>query len=91
MTNSGAGNFLTGNTLPDTFGGDANFTNSGTGYIQLAQNVAGTVFNGNTIFNNTGKRSDARIMVCDGAAAASAVFNGDVTANNNTGEPQIQV
>ncbi|MBP6403412.1 MAG: hypothetical protein KA492_12845 [Bacteroidia bacterium] len=82
LTNSGAGNFLTGNTLPDTFGGDANFTNSGTGYIQLAQNVAGTVFNGNTIFNNTGSGSDARIMVCDGAAAASAVFNGDVTANN---------
>ena len=82
LTNSGSGNFLTGNTLPDQFGGDATFTNSGTAYIQLAHNVAGTIFNGNTIFNNTGSGSDARILVCDGAAAATAVFNGDVTANN---------
>ncbi|MBK6839492.1 MAG: hypothetical protein IPG90_15555, partial [Bacteroidetes bacterium] len=55
MTNSGAGNFLTGNTslCPIHSEGHAKFTNSGTGYIQLEQNVTGTVFTGNTIFNNT--------------------------------------
>lgn len=82
ITNSGSGNFLSGNTLPDTFQGDATFTNSGTAYIQLAHSVAGTVFNGRTVFNNTGSGSDARIMIGDGAAASTATFNGDVIANN---------
>lgn len=45
--------FMTGNTAPDIFNGDLTLTNTGTSFIYLAYNAAGTQFNGNIVFNAT--------------------------------------
>jgi len=82
LANNGAGNIVMGNTLPDVFNDKADFTNSGTAYLQLANSSAGNVFNGKVNFLLNGNGNDNRILVADGNASSSAVFNDDVVVIN---------
>ncbi len=82
ITNNSTANLDMGNTNPDIFNADVTLSNSGTGYLLLADNSSGNQFNGNTIFNNIGTGTDSRIMICEASATSSAIFNGDVTVNN---------
>jgi microcompartment protein CcmK/EutM len=84
LINHGAGNVVLGNTLPDSFTGDASFTNSGTSYIQIANASAGNIFNGTVTLNNAGSGTDNRILIAEGSALASATFNNDVVVNNTS-------
>ncbi len=82
LINRGTGNLVLGNTLPDIFSGDAIFTNAGTSYMQIANGSAGNIFNGTVTLNNSGSGSDNRILLAEGSALASIVFNNDVFVNN---------
>ncbi|MFZ5970809.1 MAG: T9SS type A sorting domain-containing protein [Bacteroidota bacterium] len=53
IANSGAGWFRFAVTALDTFNGDLTLNNTGSSSIRMADNVAGTVFNGNVIVNST--------------------------------------
>lgn len=53
IANSGAGYFRFAVTALDTFNGDLTLTNTGSSTIRMADNVPGTVFNGNITVNST--------------------------------------
>lgn len=53
ITNSGSGYLLMGNGTPDSFNGNATFTNVGSSDIRIAWTGAATVFNENIIVNCT--------------------------------------
>lgn len=53
IANSGAGWFRFALTALDTFNGDLTLTNTGSSTIRMAENVVGTVFNGNLVVNST--------------------------------------
>lgn len=53
IANSGAGYFRFALTALDTFNGDLTLTNTGSSTIRMADNVPGTVFNGNITVNST--------------------------------------
>lgn len=53
IANSGAGFFRLALSSLDTFNGDLTLTNTGSASIRMADNVPGTVFNGNIIVNST--------------------------------------
>lgn len=53
IANSGAGFFRFATAALDTFNGDLTLTNTGSASIRMADNVPGTVFNGNIIVNST--------------------------------------
>ncbi|MFZ7115816.1 MAG: T9SS type A sorting domain-containing protein [Bacteroidota bacterium] len=84
ITNQGTGNLVLGNSLPDTFSGEAIFNNSGTSYMQIANGSAGNVFNDVVRLNNSGSGTDNRILLAEGSAAASIAFASDVFIKNNS-------
>jgi hypothetical protein len=53
IANSGSGFFRFALITLDTFNGDITLTNTGSSTIRMADNVPGTVFNGNIIVNST--------------------------------------
>ena len=53
IANSGSGFFRFARTALDQFNNDVTLTNTGSGSIQMADNIPGTVFNGNIIVNST--------------------------------------
>ncbi len=53
IANSGAGWFRFALTAIDTFNGDLTLTNTGSSTIRMADNIPGTVFNGNITVNST--------------------------------------
>ncbi|MCB0488549.1 MAG: T9SS type A sorting domain-containing protein [Cyclobacteriaceae bacterium] len=73
ITNSGAGQLITANNSPDTFGGNLTVTNSGSNIIYLANNTAGNQFNGNITFNST--LGSGGIYFCNNSVAATATLN----------------
>jgi len=80
ITNTSAGYFGFGWTLPDTWNGDVTFTNNGTERILPAWNVPGNLFNGNITLNSTG--SSTGIHFCGGATATATLA---ATKTINTG------
>jgi hypothetical protein len=52
LANSGSGTMITGNNFADIFNEALTLTNTGTSWIQIAENSAGNEFNGNVTFNN---------------------------------------
>ncbi|MEQ8302495.1 MAG: hypothetical protein RIB47_03815 [Cyclobacteriaceae bacterium] len=53
IANSGSGWFRNGLSVLDTFNGDLTLTNTGSSEIRMAENIPGTIFNGNIIVNST--------------------------------------
>lgn len=53
IANSGAGYFRFALTALDTFNGDLTLTNTGSSTIRMADNIPGTLFNGNITVNST--------------------------------------
>lgn len=53
IANSGTGWLRSGLTVLDTFNGDLTLTNTGSSTIRMADNIPGTVFNGNIFVNST--------------------------------------
>lgn len=82
FTNTGNGTWIMENTNPDTFATAVNFNNLGGGSIQFAQGSAGNLFNGKVVLNNHGSGATNRILVNEGTATASSVFNDTVEVNN---------
>lgn len=80
MSNTGAGYFGLGWSLPDTWNNDVTFNNSGSERILPAWNVPGNLFNGNITLNSTG--SSTGIYFCGGATATATLA---ATKTINTG------
>lgn len=77
IVNSGSGQLLTANALPDIFNGDLNVVNSGSNWIFLAHNVAGNQFNGNISLANTG--SALGIIFSNNTTGASTFSGTSIT------------
>ena len=69
LNNSGAGYVILGNSYPDTFNGDAVFNSTGSSYIGLAWNAAGTMFNGNITVTST--NTSTGVSFCNGSSATA--------------------
>lgn len=80
ITNTGAGYFGFGWSLPDTWNNDVTFTNNGSERILPAWNVPGNLFNGNITLNSTGNSTG--INFCGGATATATLA---ATKTINTG------
>ncbi|MFN8888054.1 MAG: beta strand repeat-containing protein, partial [Cyclobacteriaceae bacterium] len=74
LANSGSGIFANANTTLDTFNGDITLTNTGTASIRMADNIPGTVFNGNIIVNSTNTTSGSGIYFSNNVATANATL-----------------
>ena len=74
LANSGSGIFANANTTLDTFNGDLTLTNTGTASIRMADNISGTLFNGNIIVNSTNTTSGSGVFFSNNAAAANATL-----------------
>jgi hypothetical protein len=53
LANSGSGWFTNAQTALDTFSGDLTLTNTGSAGIRMADNIPGTIFQGNIVVNST--------------------------------------
>ncbi len=84
INNIGSGNLTMANSLPDSFLTTASFENSGTGTIQLAQGSTGNLFNGKVYMKNNGRGASNIMLICEGAAAATAIFNDSLFIDNNS-------
>lgn len=70
IVNSGSAYFAIGYTSPDTFNGDLTVTNTGTGWIAMADNASGSAFNGNITVNSTNGGANAGITFGNGPGTA---------------------
>ncbi len=82
ITNTGAGYFGFGWSLPDIWNGDVTFTNNGSERILPAWVAAGNLFNGNITVNSTG--SSTGIHFCGNSAVATATLASGKTINTGT-------
>lgn len=82
ITNTSAGYFGFGWSLPDVWNDDVTFTNTGTERILPAWAAAGNLFNGNITLNSTG--SSTGIHFCGNNAIATATLAATKTINTGT-------
>jgi hypothetical protein len=82
ISNTGAGFFGLGWSLPDTWNNDVTFNNSGSERILPAWVAAGNLFNGNITVNSTG--SSTGIHFCGNNAVATATLASGKTINTGT-------
>lgn len=82
ITDSGAGYIVLGGSGPDRFNAAATFTNAGTSNFYIANNAAGTVFNGVATFNNTPAGNNA-IYISN--YSAGTTFNNNIVLNSSSG------
>ncbi len=74
LANSGSGILATANTALDTFNGDLTLTNTGSASIRMADNIGGSLFNGNIIVNSTNSTAGSGIFFSNNAVAANATL-----------------
>ncbi len=74
LANSGSGIFTSANSILDTFNADLTLTNTGTASIRMADNIPGTVFNGNIAVNSTNTTSGSGIYFSNNVATANATL-----------------
>ena len=66
IVNSGSAYLATGYNNADTFNGDLTVTNTGTGWVAMADNASGSIFNGNITVNSTNAGANAGITFGNG-------------------------
>ncbi|SKC81463.1 T9SS type A sorting domain-containing protein [Ohtaekwangia koreensis] len=66
IVNSGSAFLATGYNNADTFNGDLIVTNTGTGWVAMADNASASIFNGNITVNSTNAGANAGITFGNG-------------------------
>jgi len=74
LANSGSGILASANSALDTFNGDLTLTNTGSASIRMADNIGGTLFNGNIIVNSTNPTAGSGVFFSNNAVAANATL-----------------
>jgi hypothetical protein len=74
LANSGSGIFANANATLDTFNGDLTLTNTGTASIRMADNIPGTLFNGNIVVNSTNTTAGSGVFFSNNTVAANATL-----------------
>ncbi len=90
ITHSGSSSFLFGNTNPDSFLGNLNLRNTGTGSIYLAHNSLVNNITGNLTVTNSATGSNNYVHLAQGTASSLTV-NGTTTLNNNASASNGQI
>ncbi|MEO6719375.1 MAG: DUF2341 domain-containing protein, partial [Ferruginibacter sp.] len=87
LANSSNAYFATGFTTADIFNADLTITNTGTGFTALADEAAGTMFNGNIIVNSTNGTGTAGVTFGNGpgTAVTSTLATGKTITVGGTG------
>ena len=87
LVNSNSAYFATGFTTADIFNADLTITNTGTGFMAVADEAAGTMFNGNIIVNSTNGAANAGVAFGNGpgTAVTSTLAAGKTISVGGTG------
>jgi hypothetical protein len=77
IVNSGSACLATGFSAPDVFNSDVTVTNTGTGWVALADNATGSAFNGNIFINSTNATPTAGVTFGNGPGTTATATLAD--------------
>lgn len=72
LSNSGSGDFILGVSNPDVFSSTTEFTNSGSGILNIAHLASGTLFNDNILVNSSGSSRGVRFGQSGGTSVLAS-------------------